>query len=215
MGDLRLTTEQALAVDKSVYVSSEMREAIRNAITIRECPLCAGAGTLWQVRSPHNNWYISCSGCGNAKTPQLNTVGEALKFWNYRPSEENDLHSVISLAHYMWKTWYKTDAPEWEPCDTIAGVLTQIDNMLTGLTRQGYEHTDFAMNSPKENEWWYAKVPGYDALCSVKVGGLDRNVINVTFITGERNTFLISDILFIQKLEHVPKSKSLKDHKHI
>jgi len=39
------------------------------------------------------------------------------------------------LAVYLWETHYKTDAPEWKPCEDLMGVLTQIDNMITGLTR--------------------------------------------------------------------------------
>ena len=38
------------------------------------------------------------------------------------------------LATYLWETHYKNDAPEWEPCDDLMGVLTQIDNMITGLS---------------------------------------------------------------------------------
>ena len=40
-----------------------------------------------------------------------------------------------SLALHIWATHYKADAPEWEPCDNLMGVLTQIDNMVTGLGR--------------------------------------------------------------------------------
>ena len=39
-----------------------------------------------------------------------------------------------NLAIYLWETHYKTDVPEWEPCEDLMGVLTQIDNMITGLT---------------------------------------------------------------------------------
>jgi len=41
-----------------------------------------------------------------------------------------------NLAIYLWETHYKTDTPEWEPCEDLMGVLTQIDNMITGLTRK-------------------------------------------------------------------------------
>ena len=40
------------------------------------------------------------------------------------------------LATYLWKTHYKHDAPDWEPCEDLMGVLTQIDNMIVGLTRR-------------------------------------------------------------------------------
>jgi len=38
-----------------------------------------------------------------------------------------------SLATVLWEAHYKKAAPEWEPCDDLIGVLTQIDNMMTGL----------------------------------------------------------------------------------
>lgn len=40
------------------------------------------------------------------------------------------------LAVYLWAKHYAKDAPEWRPCDDLYGVLSQIDNMLTGMTRQ-------------------------------------------------------------------------------
>jgi len=39
------------------------------------------------------------------------------------------------LATYLWKTHYKNDAPEWEPLNTLVGVLTQIDNMIAELIK--------------------------------------------------------------------------------
>jgi len=37
------------------------------------------------------------------------------------------------LATHLWETYFKDDVPEWEPCDDLMGVLTQIDNMTVGL----------------------------------------------------------------------------------
>ena len=37
------------------------------------------------------------------------------------------------LSIYLWSTWYKHIAPNWEPLDDTFGVLTQIDNMIVGL----------------------------------------------------------------------------------
>jgi hypothetical protein len=38
------------------------------------------------------------------------------------------------LADAIWKKHYKSTAPQWEPFDNLIGVLTQIDNMTSGLT---------------------------------------------------------------------------------
>ncbi len=42
---------------------------------------------------------------------------------------------VKDIAVDIWERFYKDKAPEWEPCEDTAAVLTQIDNMLTGLVR--------------------------------------------------------------------------------
>lgn len=39
------------------------------------------------------------------------------------------------LAENIWSKFYKENAPEWEPCPDLLGVLTQIDNMVCGLVR--------------------------------------------------------------------------------
>jgi hypothetical protein len=39
------------------------------------------------------------------------------------------------LAEAIWSKYYKADAPHWKPLDDVLGVLTQIDNMTSGLSR--------------------------------------------------------------------------------
>lgn len=39
------------------------------------------------------------------------------------------------LAAILWEKHWKDDAPEWKPLPDIVGVLTQIDNMVAGLSR--------------------------------------------------------------------------------
>lgn len=38
------------------------------------------------------------------------------------------------IAEAIWKKHYQSTAPQWEPLDDLVGVLTQIDNMTSGLT---------------------------------------------------------------------------------
>ncbi len=40
------------------------------------------------------------------------------------------------LAVNLWEKQYKKDPPDWKPLDDLMGILTQIDNMLTGLIRE-------------------------------------------------------------------------------
>ena len=40
-----------------------------------------------------------------------------------------------SLALSLWEKHYKEYAPNFELCDSVAGVISQIDNMTTGLSK--------------------------------------------------------------------------------
>ena len=50
--------------------------------------------------------------------------------------DEPNAHGYASrLAVAIWEKHYKDAAPQWKPLDDLMGVLTQIDNMTSGLTR--------------------------------------------------------------------------------
>ena len=56
---------------------------------------------------------------------------------------EPDAYGYASrLAAAIWEQHYKGEAPNWRPLDDLMGVLTQIDNMTAGLTRQGREQAE-------------------------------------------------------------------------
>jgi len=42
---------------------------------------------------------------------------------------------VCDIATSIWETFYKKDSPIFELEDTTSGVISQISNMVTGLTR--------------------------------------------------------------------------------
>lgn len=46
------------------------------------------------------------------------------------------------LALVLWNKYYKKESPTFELCDTIDGVISQIDNMTSGLTKQKGERND-------------------------------------------------------------------------
>jgi hypothetical protein len=50
-----------------------------------------------------------------------------------KPNAERDY--ATRLATYLWQHHYSTIAPNWEPFDDLYGVLSQIDNMIVGITR--------------------------------------------------------------------------------
>jgi hypothetical protein len=43
---------------------------------------------------------------------------------------------LAGFAAAMWETHYRDVSPEFEPADTAEGLLSQIDNMVCGLTRK-------------------------------------------------------------------------------
>jgi hypothetical protein len=49
-------------------------------------------------------------------------------------AREPDAYSYAKrLAEYIWAAHYRVTAPQWKPLDDLMGVLTQIDNMTSGL----------------------------------------------------------------------------------
>ena len=49
---------------------------------------------------------------------------------------EPDSYEYASrLATWIWEKHYKNESPHWKPLNDLLGVLTQIDNMVTGLVR--------------------------------------------------------------------------------
>ena len=48
------------------------------------------------------------------------------------------------LAEAIWQKHYKAVAPQWKPLDDLMGVLTQIDNMTSGLTARQEEQEPVA-----------------------------------------------------------------------
>jgi hypothetical protein len=54
-----------------------------------------------------------------------------------REGQKEAYDEAVYFATALWKQHYKEESPNWSPCDTTAGVITQIDNMSTGLIRIG------------------------------------------------------------------------------
>lgn len=61
-----------------------------------------------------------------------------MKFFRriFYSSYQSDYKYARRLAIDMWQNHYTEDSPDWLPCGDLSGVLSQIDNMLTGLTRK-------------------------------------------------------------------------------
>ncbi|GAG50242.1 unnamed protein product [marine sediment metagenome] len=62
-------------------------------------------------------------------------IKRALKYFLKPGSAEYNY--ARSLAIYLNEKHYKN--PDWEPFDDLMGVLTQIDNMISGLIRDEFD----------------------------------------------------------------------------
>lgn len=40
---------------------------------------------------------------------------------------------AAGLATWMWAHWYKAESPNWGLCDSVPGIISQIDNMVAGV----------------------------------------------------------------------------------
>lgn len=49
--------------------------------------------------------------------------------------KDQNLQYATTIAHNLWSKYYREIAPHWKPLDDLCGVLTQIDNMTSGLTK--------------------------------------------------------------------------------
>lgn len=52
---------------------------------------------------------------------------------HYKEREQLAYREASDLAMAIWRDFYKDDSPKFELCDSTAGIISQIDNMYTGL----------------------------------------------------------------------------------
>lgn len=72
------------------------------------------------------------------------------------------------LATHMWERYWKDDAPDWKPFPHLLGVLTQIDNMTSGMERkQAVQGAGDCGLMPLIDDYAKAVHDGDDAACQV------------------------------------------------
>lgn len=124
------------------------------------------------VAKPTGN-FISGFRCPHHPATRLRqyNVGNAeLEYWSCEECHSDDFHRrnkpapapavpvemeayryAVRLASSMWEKHYP-EAKDWSPLDTTLGVLTQIDNMVTGLCRAQQPAPQDADQLRAENE---------------------------------------------------------------
>lgn len=67
------------------------------------------------------------------------------KFYNEAKREASN------LAITLWKLYYRKDYPNFELCNNVAEIITQIDNMVAGLEKT----PERVMFTPKYDEIYF------------------------------------------------------------
>lgn len=126
------------------------------------CPFCGSTEGFYVEEGSTFRWrVISCRNCGEGtEVRHKNNSDEPDSYiadWNaaapYPAMLRKELDTLraqlaeaqreaVTLAQYMYNACYSHEPDcasgkvKWEPCDTPAGVITQIDNMVAGVRAQ-------------------------------------------------------------------------------
>lgn len=112
---------------KEMFDAAEVLQHIRDQIASAELNQCDGCRTGFVLDGDMHRWadgspYMICQrGRYYAPQPAPAAVPDALAY-------------ATQLARSLHQKHYAAVAPDWAPFDDLYGVLTQIDNMTTGLT---------------------------------------------------------------------------------
>lgn len=114
-----------------LYSAEQMRAYVRADRADRAEPVAKV-----RVHRTGGNAGIAWSAVAVTDGESLPLMPDGAKLYAAPPALPQDAHGYAQrLATSLWERHYKTDAPDWEPLPDLMGVLTQIDNMLTGLQR--------------------------------------------------------------------------------
>lgn len=76
-----------------------------------------------------------------------------------------------TLAKSIWRSEFKNESPEWRLCDTVAGVISQIDNMYAGVRTQrdaAIARAEKAEQSCATLGRWHTEISGQLQDCQVR-----------------------------------------------
>jgi hypothetical protein len=150
MTDLRQAAQQALEA-LTIYSDAQCSLKGRNAIT-------ALKAALEQPQQEPVAWF-SPSGALYRTRFHAAANGEQLltPLYTTPPAAQPDGYGyALRLAVAIWEQHYKDVAPQWKPLDDLMGVLTQIDNMTSGLVSPPAAQWD--KPSASFNAWWDSDV---------------------------------------------------------
>lgn len=104
---------------------------------VERCGDCNGTGIAGTTAAPI---CPECKGTGEVDSGGVHPWGEpAMMRCGCESATAGttapEYESARNLALAIWRDNYKDTAPQWEPLDDLAGVISQIDNMVCGMKR--------------------------------------------------------------------------------
>ena len=103
------------------------------------------------------------------------------KLYTAPPSAPVGVGYAKRLATSLWQQHYREDAPQWEPCEDLMGLLSQIDNMVSGLTR-ATQQPAADCTCPHQD----AREPDHDVACPARLAQQPAAGDGVVTIDGRR-----------------------------
>ena len=85
--------------------------------------------------------YFECPACGSQGARGFPKPAQP-------PDDPQALKEATHIAEWLWKNFYRDQAPEWGVLPDLVGVLSQIDNMVAGFRdlhrseREGWRYAD-------------------------------------------------------------------------
>lgn len=148
----RATVEQALEILEKLVVGSDYEEAVEAEQAMESFRAALAQQAELKPMSPEQR----------QRWEELTAMPQ---------QAEPDAYGYASrVAVSIWQWNYKDTAPNWKPLDDLMGVLTQIDNMTSGLTRRAqqaepvawaFKHSDGTYHDPSVTEHSAGMVPLY------------------------------------------------------
>lgn len=94
---------------------------------------------LWTLTAPDGRTWTAGSPIQCVRAEQRERVPDDIAFKRVMSisKDEDALWYATRLATSIWETHYREISPDWKPLTDLAGVLTQIDNMISGLSGPG------------------------------------------------------------------------------
>ena len=95
----------------------------------KPCPHCGSTDLV------DGSWYVDDEEVDAVECEQCK-AGAPASVWNDRAENDAAMNEASTLALAIHRRHYLKSAPNFELCDSLSGIISQIDNMTTGLLNE-------------------------------------------------------------------------------